>query len=84
MGEYRIRNWDVCLSASLSEELDAIVDEGDDANENQVEGQIDVEKTFARFVLGADEQHVFYDDHADQQRHLVLNAFVDEPYICST
>ena len=65
-------------SLSLSKDLFLVIYDCNDANEDEVTGNIDVEKRLAGTVFGAYEKQVLDDDDNDKHWHLELNTLVVE------
>ena len=71
-------NNDFADCCSLSKEFNSVIDQGDDADEDDIEGEVDIEEGLAGFVFGAHEEQVLDDDDNDEHRHLILDTLVDK------
>ena len=69
---------------SLTKEFNTVVDEGNDADKDQVHGQIHVEQAFACAVLGADQEQILDKDDEHEHWHLVLDTLIDEAHVVDT
>jgi len=68
----------IILFSSLSKKFDSVVNKGDNTDEDNVAGQVDIEERPAGAILGAHKEQILDDDDDNEHGHLVLDAFVDE------